>query len=78
MELQKHVLRDFLGSLAIAEEVQRETEHHGLVLPDNSRKVIRRGRADFARVRQGGRFSHRQNVCLVTYTTGGRQEDAPH
>jgi hypothetical protein len=66
VELQEDVLRNFFGRLAVAQEMHRQAEDHGLPLPHDLREIARAGCDSVVRVRQVCRLSHRQELCLLS------------
>ncbi|MDT8068896.1 MAG: hypothetical protein ROO76_12100 [Terriglobia bacterium] len=70
MKLQKHVLRDFLSEVAVCEEVEREGEHHRLVLANQISEILS-GIPHLSRLAISLR-----NCPSLTYTPENERENA--
>jgi hypothetical protein len=59
VQTNKHILRNLFGRGAVAEEAQRQAEHHRLLAAHDSGKVDRIGRfRTVCRKVHPGRYSH--------------------
>jgi hypothetical protein len=61
---------------ASASEIQRQPEHHRLVLPDEPGEIRHVVCRAVVTGYQAGHCSHRAVSALFSYTTGMRREDA--